>query len=203
MSTAVYPIDSHLPPNFIVDVHSVLTGLEFEQLVRDNPELRMELTAKGELILMSPTGSKTGALNFAIARLFGNWVAANGAGIGFDSSTLFMLPNGARRSPDVSWVRRERWDRLTDEEKEGFAPVCPDFVIELRSRSDNLPPLEDKMLEYIANGAQLAWLIDPLRRRVYIYRPEQETEVVEDPDTIAGDPELPGFVLHLRDLWTI
>ena len=203
MATAFYPIDLHLPPNFIVDVHSVLSGDKFDQLVRDNPEIRMELTAKGELVLMSPTGSKTGALNFAIARLFGNWVEADGTGIGFDSSTLFVLPNGARRSPDVSWVRRERWERLTEKEKEGFAPLCPDFVIELRSRSDDLPPLEDKMLEYVANGAQLAWLIDPLRRRVYIYRPGREPEVLEDPETVAGDPELPGFVLQLRELWSI
>jgi len=203
MATVFYPIDLHLPPNFIVDVHSVLTGDEFDQLVRDNPELRMELTAKGELILMSPTGSKTGALNFKIARLFGNWVEADGSGIGFDSSTLFVLSNGARRSPDVSWVRRERWGRLTDEEKEGFAPICPDFIIELRSRSDNLPPLEDKMLEYTSNGAELAWLIDPLRKRVYIYRPERETEVLEDPETILGDRELPGFVLQLGELWSI
>jgi Uma2 family endonuclease len=203
MATIFYPIDLHVPPNFIVDVHSVLTGLEFEQLVRDNPELRMELTAKGELILMSPTGSKTGALNFKIARLFGNWVEANGSGIGFDSSTLFLLPNGARRSPDVSWVRRERWERLTEDEQEGFAPLCPDFVIELRSRSDNLPPLEDKMLEYVANGAQLAWLIDPIRKRVYVYRPGRETEVVEDPETIVGDPELSGFLINMRELWSL
>jgi Uma2 family endonuclease len=203
MATAFYPIDLHLPPNFILDVHSVLTGDEFEQLVRDNPEIRMELTSKGELVLMSPTGSRTGALNFAIARMFGNWVEADGSGIGFDSSTMFMLPNGARRSPDVSWVRRERWEGLTEEEKEGFAPICPDFVIELRSRSDNLPPLEDKMLEYVGNGARLAWLIDPLRKRVYVYRPERETELLEDPESILGDPELAGFVLQMRELWSI
>ena len=203
MATAFYPIDLHLPPNFILDVHSVLTGDEFEQLVRDNPEIRMELTSKGELVLMSPTGSRTGALNFAIARMFGNWVEADGSGIGFDSSTMFVLPNGARRSPDVSWVRRERWEGLTEEEKEGFAPICPDFVIELRSRSDNLPPLEDKMLEYLSNGARLAWLIDPLRKRVYVYRPERETELLEDPESIPGDPELAGFVLQMRELWSI
>jgi Uma2 family endonuclease len=203
MTTAFYPIDLHLPPNFIVDVHSVLTGDEFELLVRDNPEIRMELTAKGELVLMSPTGSKTGLLNSEINRQFGNWAKEDGAGLVFDSSTLFVLPNGARRSPDVSWVRRERWERLTEAEKEGFAPLCPDFVIELRSRSDDLPPLEDKMLEYVANKAQLAWLIDPLRRRVYIYRPGRVTEVLEDPETVSGDPELSGFVLQLKELWSI
>ena len=201
MSTIVSPIDSHIPPNFIVDVHSVLTGEDFDQLVRDNPELRMELTATGELILMPPTGSKTGLLNFELGRQFGNWAKTNRAGVGFDSSTLFTLPNGARRSPDVSWVKRERWEALTETEQEGFAPLCPDFVIELRSRSDNLPPLEDKMLEYIANGTLMAWLIDPLRKRVYIYRPNRSVETIEDPDNVSGDPELPGFILDVRELW--
>ena len=201
MSTILSPIDSHVPPNFIVDVHSVLTGEDFDQLARDNPELRMELTATGELILMSPTGARTGLLNFEIDRQFGNWAKEDGSGLAFDSSTLFILPNGARRSPDLSWVKRERWEALTEEEQEGFAPLCPDFVIELRSRSDNLPPLEDKMIEYIANGAVMAWLIDPLRKRVYIYRPSRTAEILEDPDTVSGDPELPGFKLDVRELW--
>jgi Uma2 family endonuclease len=98
-------------------------------------------------------------------------------------------------------VKRNRWDALTDEEQEGFAPLCPDFVIELRSRSDNLPPLEDKMIEYIANGALMAWLIDPLKRRVYVYRPDRKVDILEDPDTVSGDPELPGFELNVRELW--
>jgi len=201
MATTFSPIDLHVPPNFIVDVHSVLTGEDFDQLVRDNPELRMELTATGELILMLPTGSKTGLLNAELNLQFGTWAKANRSGVVFDSSTLFVLPNGARRSPDLSWVRRERWDALTEVEQEGFAPLCPDFVIELRSRSDNLPPLEHKMFEYIANGAQMAWLIDPLRKRVYIYRPDRSTEILEDPETVSGEPELPGFVLDVRGLW--
>jgi Uma2 family endonuclease len=201
MATIFSPIDLHVPPNFIVDVHSVLTGEDFDQLVRDNPELRMELTATGELILMSPTGSKTGLRNAELNRQFGNWAKANRSGVVFDSSTLFVLPNGARRSPDASWIKLERWNALTAEEQEGFAPLCPDFVIELRSRSDNLPPLEDKMLEYIANGAQMAWLIDPLRKRVYIYRPGLDTEMVEDPEEVGGDPELPDFILNVGELW--
>ncbi|MFS8086166.1 MAG: Uma2 family endonuclease [Acidobacteriota bacterium] len=201
MATIFSPIDLHVPPNFIVDVHSVLTGEDFDQLCRDNPELRMELTATGELILMPPTGSKTGALNAELNRQFANWAKANRRGVVFDSSTLFTLPNEARRSPDVSWVKRERWDALTEEEQEGFAPLCPDFVIELRSRSDNVPPLEDKMLEYIANGAQMAWMIDPLRKLVYIYRPNRNAEILENPETVSGDPELPGFTLDVRELW--
>ena len=201
MATIFSPIDLHVPPSFIVDVHSVLTGEDFDQLVRDNPELRMELTATGELILMSPTGARTGLRNLEIDRQFGNWAKEDGSGLAFDSSTLFVLPNGARRSPDLSWVKRERWEALTEEEQDGFAPLCPDFVIELRSRSDNLPPLEDKMLEYIANGAQMAWLIDPLRKLVYIYRPNRTTEILEDPETVSGDPELPEFNLDVRELW--
>lgn len=197
----VFPIDSHVPPNFIVDVHSVLTGDKFDQLCRDNPDLRMELTAKGELILMSPTGSKTGLMNSEINRQVANWAKDSGAGFVFDSSTLFCLPNGARRSPDVSWIKRERWNALTSSQQEDFAPLCPDFVIELRSRSDDIPPLEEKMFEYIANGAHMAWLIDPLKRRVYIYRPDRQTELIENPEQVAGDPELPGFVLSIRDIW--
>lgn len=201
MATIFSPVDLHVPPSFIVDVHSVLTGEDFDQLVRDNPELRMELTARGELILMSPTGARTGLRNLEIDRQFGNWAKEDGSGLAFDSSTLFVLPNGARRSPDLSWVKRERWEALTEEEQDGFAPLCPDFVIELRSRSDNLPPLEDKMLEYIANGAQMAWLIDPVRKRVYIYRTNRTTEILEDPETVSGDPELPEFNLDVRELW--
>ncbi len=201
MATIFSPIDMHVPPNFIVDVHSVLTGEDFDQLVRDNPELRMELSATGELILMSPTGSKTGLRNAELNRQLGNWAKTNRSGVVFDSSTLFVLPNGARRSPDVSWVKLERWNALSVEEQEGFAPLCPDFVIELRSRSDNLPPLEDKMLEYIANGAQMAWLIDPVRKRVYIYRPNRTAEILEDPQTVSGDLELAGFKLDVRELW--
>jgi Uma2 family endonuclease len=201
MATIFSPIDLHVPPSFILDVHSVLTGEDFDQLARDNPELRMELTATGELILMPPTGSKTGLLNSELNRQFANWAKVNRKGLVFDSSTLFVLPNGARRSPDVSWIQRERWNALTEEEQEGFAPLGPDFVIELRSRSDNLPPLETKMIEYIASGAQMAWLIDPLKKRVYIYRPNVLTEILEDPDTVSGDPELPGFILDVRALW--
>jgi len=201
MSTTFSPIDLHVPPNFIVDVHSVLTGEDFEQLCRDNRETRMELTSKGELVLMPPTGSKTGLRNSELNRQLANWTKVVDTGVVFDSSTGFTLPNGARRSPGIAWVKRERWEALTEEEQEGFAPLCPDFVIELRSRSDNLPPLEDKMLEYIANGAQMAWLIDPLRKRVYIYRPGRDAEILEDPEIVSGNPELPGFVLQVRELW--
>jgi Uma2 family endonuclease len=201
MATVLSPIDSHVPPNFIIDVSHVLTGEQFEQLCRDNRDTRMELTSQGELILMPPTGSMTGLRNSEVNRQFANWTKTDGSGLAFDSSTGFTLPNGARRSPDAAWVRRERWEALTEEEQEGFAPLCPDFVIELRSRTDNLPPLEHKMIEYIENGASMAWMLDQLRKRVYIYRPGQPLEVQEDPATVTGDPLLPGFVLNLGEIW--
>jgi len=201
MSSIVSPLDSHVPPNFIVDVHSVLTGDEFVQLCRDNRDMRMELTSKGELILMPPTGSKTGLRNAKVTQRLSAWAEADGSGFCFDSSTGFILPNGARRSPDAAWIRRDRWEALSEEEQEGFAPLCPDFVIELRSRSDDVPPLENKMAEYIENGTSMAWMLDPLRKRVYVYRPDQQPELLDNPETVAGDPLLPGFVLNLREIW--
>lgn len=201
MSTTMSPLDSHVPPNFMLDVKRVFTAEQFEQLCRDNREARLELTAGGVLIIMPPTGSKTGLRNAKVTQRLANWSEGNGTGVGFDSSTGFILPNGARRSPDAAWVTRERWESLTEDEQEGFAPLCPDFVIELRSRTDDFPPLQDKMAEYIENGARLAWLIDPLRRRVYIYSPNQSPQMLENLETVTGDPVLPGFVLNLRELW--
>ena len=171
---------------------------EFCQLNRD---LRIELTSEGDLIIMPPTGGETGKRNFSLTTLFGNWVEADGTGIGFDSSTGFILPNGAKRSPDLAWVKRSRWAALTEEKKEKFPPLCPDFVVELRSRSDALETLQEKMGEYIANGALLGWLIDPQEKKVYIYRPSAEVCCLESPDTISGNPVLPGFVLNLRRIW--
>ena len=119
-------------------------------------------------------------------------------GVGFDSSTGFRLPNGADRSPDVSWVRRERWESLTPQQRKGFLPLCPDFVVELRSESDSLTKLQAKMGEYIDNGAKLGWLIDPQNRRVEIYRPGRDVEVLENPTNLSGEDVLPGFILNLR-----
>ena len=201
MSTILSPLDSHVPPNYLLDVKRVFTGAQFEQLCRDNRETRLELTAQGVMVIMPPTGSKTGLRNAKVTQRLCEWSDADGTGFCFDSSTGFMLPNGARRSPDAAWVRRERWEALTEDEQEGFAPLCPDFVIELRSRTDDLPPLQDKMTEYIANGAQLAWLIDPLRRRVYVYCPNQSPQMFENLEAVAGDPVVPGFVLNLGELW--
>ena len=201
MSTIVSPLDTHVPPNVRLDVKRVFTGEQFEQLCRDNRDMRLELTAQGMLIIMPPTGSKTGLRNAEINRQLATWAMVDGRGYVFDSSTGFTLPNGARLSPDAAWIKRERWEALSEDEQEGFAPLCPDFVIELRSRTDDLPPLQEKMTEYIDNGAQLAWLIDPLRRRVYVYRPHQPPQLLENSETVAGDPVLRGFVLNVPELW--
>jgi len=179
-----------------------LTDHELFELCQLNRDWRIERTSAGELIAMPPTGGETGRRGFDLTGIFRAWVEADGTGVGFDSSTGFILPNGAERSPDLAWVRRERWDALSDEEKEEFPPLCPDFVAELRSRSDSLDALRAKMREYVANGARLGWLIDPLERRVYVYTPPDEERCFQDPDTVSGDPVLPGFVLEPRRLWS-
>jgi Uma2 family endonuclease len=150
---------------------------------------------------MAPTGGQTGRRNFILNGLFFAWVEADGRGIGFDSSTGFLLPNGAKRSPDLAWVHRSRWQRLTAAEQEEFPPLCPDFVVELRSHSDALAGLQDKMREYVDNGALLGWLIDSQERKVHVYRPSAAPDCLEHPETIAGNPVLPGFVLDLRRIW--
>ena len=174
---------------------------EFFEFCQLNPELRIERTSEADIIVMSPTGGKTGRRNAKLIVAIGSWAEKDGRGQVFDSSTVFILPNGAGRSPDVSWVRNERWNSLTAKEQEQFPPLCPDFVVELRSRTDSLKNLKEKMEEYIANGAQLGWLIDPLERKVHIHRPGDGSEVLEDPKEVSGEPFLKGFVLDVQSLW--
>ena len=178
-----------------------LTEEQFMRLCQENPELRIELTAKGELVIMPPTGTKTGWRNGTLTLRLAGWAETDGTGVAFASSTLFTLPNGAKRSPDASWVRRDRWDALTEEQQEGAAPLCPDFVVELRSPTDRLSILQEKLQEYLDNGARLGWLIDPLDKRAYVYRPGQPVEALDNPATLSGAPVLPGFVLNVRELW--
>lgn len=178
-----------------------LTEEQFTHLCQENPEFRIELTAQQELVIMPPTGSETGRRNSTLIQRLANWAEMDGTGIVFDSSTLFTLPNGAKRSPDASWVKKERWSVLTSEQREGFAPLCPDFVVELRSPTDRLSDLQAKMQEYLDNGARLGWLIDPLDKRVSVYRSGQPAENLDDPPMLSGDPILPGFALHVRELW--
>ncbi len=187
---------------FTLNVKSIgLTEEQFELLCRDNRDLRIELSAEGELIVMPPTGTKTGWRNGKIIYQLIQWAEQDGTGLCFDSSTLFTLPNKAKRSPDASWLKRDRWDKLTGKEQDGFAPVCPDFVIELCSPTDSLSTLQKKMKEYLTNGASLGWLFDPPHKRVYIYRPGQTVELLEDPETISGDPELPGLLFRVQEIW--
>ena len=174
---------------------------EFADLCRLNPELQFERTSEGELVIMAPTGGKTGRRNFELIGAFALWTKNDGTGLGFDSSTLFTLPNTAKRSPDVAWVRNDRWNALSSQEQEQFPPVCPDFVVELRSRTDSLRNLKEKMEEYISNGAELGWLIDPSDRRVHVYRADGAPEVLEDPKEVSGEPLLGGFVLDVQALW--
>ena len=200
MPQPVLATEPHAPMKLSVRALK-LTDEQFAQLCRENPELRLELTAKRELVIMPPTGSETGLRNGRITYLLVAWADKDGTGISFDSSTGFTLSNGAIRSPDASWIQREKWEALTKDQREGFAPLCPDFVIELRSRTDLLPDLHAKLQEYIDNGARLGWLVDPLDKRVYVYRPDQPIEVRDNPVSVSGDPVLPGFELQMKELW--
>jgi len=178
-----------------------MTDEQFFQLCQNNRELRFERNANGELIIMPPTGGETGNRNGRLNQQLFNWTDADGTGIAFDSSTCFKLPNGADRSPDASWIKLERWNALTDEEKQKFPPLCPDFAIELLSLSDSLKTTQEKMREYIDNGVYLGILINRKSRQVEIYRPGKEVEVLESPATVSGEDVLKGFVLNLGMIW--
>ncbi|MEG4453885.1 Uma2 family endonuclease [Microcoleus sp. N9_A1] len=177
-----------------------LTDDQFFQLCQNNRDYQFERTASGELIIMPPTGSETSKRNIDLSYQLQAWSRQNNLGVAFDSSGGFTLPNGADRSPDASWVKKERWDALTPEQKDSFAPLCPDFVVELRSKTDSLKKLQEKMQEYIDNGARLGWLIDRQNRRVEIYRPGQSVEILQNPATVSGEDVLPGFVLDLAEI---
>ncbi|MGH7966624.1 MAG: Uma2 family endonuclease, partial [Candidatus Binatia bacterium] len=195
MSQSAVAADFGLP--FKLNVRPIrLTHEQFARLCQGNPDLRLELTARQELVIMPPAGSETGWRNNEVSYALTAWAKTDGTGLVFDSSAGFTLPNGAVRSPDAAWVRRERWNALTKARRQGFAPLCPDFVVELRSPTDRLADLQEKMQEYIANGARLGWLLDPLDKRAYISRPGQPVESLDDPALLNGDTVLPGFVLH-------
>lgn len=174
---------------------------EFFEFCQLNPELRIERTSGGDIIVMAPTGGKTGRRNARLIGAFVKWAETDGSGQFFDSSTEFILPNGAGRAPDLSWIRNERWFALTEKQQEQFPPLCPNFVVELRSPTDQLEILRTKMDEYISNGAELGWLIDPLERKVHVYHPGADPEVLEDPQHVSGEPLLKEFVLDVQVLW--
>ena len=179
------------------DVITKINDEQFFQLCRNNPELRLEQNQNGEIIIMSPTGGETGSYNAEFNADFVNWNRRKKLGKIFDSSTGFQLPLGSKRSPDVAYIQQERWDKLTQEEKEKFPPIAPDFVLELKSKTDSLKEVQKKMQEYMDNGVKLGWLINTEKKQVEIYRQGQEKEVLDNPQTLSGDDILPEFRLDL------
>ncbi|MBN3868806.1 MAG: Uma2 family endonuclease [Nostoc sp.] len=185
----------HFPPAL------KLTDEEFEQLIAVNQDLGLELTAQGELVIMPPTGGETGERNLDIEGQLWLWNRQNKLGKAFNSSTGFKLPNGATRSPDASWVKIARWEALTPQQRKKFPPLCPDFVVELVSETDDLEDTQAKMREYINNGLRLGWLINPKNRQVEIYRSNQPVEVLQSPRNLSGEDVLPGFLLDLDPIF--
>ena len=185
-----------------LDFQSIeLTDEQFYQLCINNRDLRFERNANGDLLIMSPTGGETGNRNIEIAYQLQAWSRQNKSGLAFDSSTGFKLPNGANRSPDASWISLSRWNSLSLEQQKKFIPLAPDFVIELLSPSDKLATTQDKMQEYIDNGTLLGWLINRKDKQVEIYRPNQDIEVLDSPQSLSGENILPGFTLDLKPIW--
>lgn len=187
--------------DFFISINGDLTDKDFDRLVQLNSEMRLERTAEGVIEIMPPPKGDTGAKDGRITAQLIMWADEDGTGVAFGSSSGFKLPNGATRSPDASWVERPRLAALTPKQRKEYFPLCPDFVIELRSSTDRLKRLKEKMEEYIANGAKLGWLIDPIERKVYVYRPNATVEVLDDPAALSGDPVLPRFKLDLTKIW--
>jgi Uma2 family endonuclease len=193
--------DEYIPADVARLMQQTVTPEQYEELVYKHDDLWLELTSSGELIVMPPTGLQTGRRSAKLTSQLAAWAQTDQSGVCFGASAVFALPDGSRRIPNASWVKREEWDRLTKDEREGFGPFCPDFVVELRSPTDSLTQLCAKMVEYLKNGALLGWLIDPFERRVYVYQPDQKPLILENPETVSGDPLLRGFKLDLTKLW--
>ncbi len=181
-------------PSSIVE----MTDDQFFDFCQVNRDLRIERTAEGEIVIMLPAGFESGRRNAIITEQLRAWAKRNGTGVAVDSSAGFRLPNGATRGPDGAWILKSRLEPISLEEREKFLPLCPDFVIELRSPTDSLTDLKRKLVEYIDNGARLGWLLDPPGRQVFVYRPAAAVEALDHPATVSGDPELAGFVLDLK-----
>lgn len=184
-----------------LDPQLKLTDEIFAQICRCNPNLRLERSAQGELIAMPPTGSESGRQSLGLSAQLWVWNQRTDFGVAFDSSTGFKLPNGAIRSPDAAWVKKERWQSLSPEQKRKFALICPDFVIELHSPMDELETLQQKLQEYIDNGTQLGWLVEPESRQVWIYRPQKKVEVCDRPNKLSGEPILSYFEMDFQLVW--
>jgi Uma2 family endonuclease len=193
----ISPVVLHWPPSMRV------VNDQFFEFCQANKELRIERTAQGDCEIMAPTGGETGWRNSGLTAQLYNWAEREGSGVVFDSSSGFILPNGAIRSPDVSWVKKSRLATLTPEQKQRFLPLCPDFVIELRSPSDNLIALQDKMQEYIENGASLGWLIDTETRQVLVFQPQKKLFSLEKPEVLSANEVLMGFELDMQKIWNV
>ena len=187
----------------VLHVQPIMTMSDesFFDFCRDNPNLRIEANAQGDLIIMPPPGCESGERESEIIMQLRIWAKKDGTGKTFSSSTIFHLPNGAYRSPDGSWLQLTRWNKLTKAEQKKFSPICPDFVIELRSESDRLPPLKAKMEEYIENGAELGLLVDRIKRQVHVYRRGRKAKVLNEPKIVPCEPTLPGFALDMEEIW--
>ena len=188
---------------YTIDLSSIihLSCDQFDRLCESNPDVKFERTPTGELVIMPPTGGETGKKNAELITDFVLWNRQTQLGVVFDSSTCFRLPNGGDRSPDISWVRKTRWDALTPEEQQKFVPLCPDFVLELRSPSDRLPPIQSKMQEYLDSGVQLGWLLNPQDKQVELYRPKHPVEILKAPSSLSGGSVLPGFIIDVNWVW--
>lgn len=174
---------------------------EFWDFCAENRKIRAELTKEGEVIIMPPTGFETSSKNAQIILQLGSWTRKDKTGTATDSNAGFILPNGATYAPDAAWTSNRRLDEFTDDEKQRFLQLCPDFVIELRSASDTLNSLKKKMQEYIDNGASLGWLIDPKEQKVHIYQPNKAVEILDNPKTVSGEDVLVGFELDMAEIW--
>ncbi|MBE9055103.1 MULTISPECIES: Uma2 family endonuclease [Sphaerospermopsis] len=201
MNTQTPVVTETLPMVLKMQPDIIMTDDQFFDFCKLNRDFRIERNQFGDLLIMSPTGSETDERNFNLIVQLGIWTKKDGTGVGFGSSGGFTLPNGAVRSPDAAWIKKEKWEAIPTEQRKKFAPICPDFVVELRSETDNLKTLQEKMEEYIENGVKLAWLIDRKQQKVYIYRPSQPVEELDHPQTLNGEDILPGFILDLREIW--
>jgi Uma2 family endonuclease len=177
-----------------------LTDEIFARICRDNPELGFERTASGELVVVTPTGLQSGHREIRILQRLGEWTDRDGTGIAFSSNALYTLPNGAKRAPDASWIRLDRWKRLSSKDREGFGPIAPDFVVEVRSPTDRIADLQEKMREYAATGVRLGWLLDPFGREAWVYRPDSDPEHIPNPQWLEGEDVLPGFRFDFSEI---
>ena len=210
MSIAIHDITSSISADIGISQPLVIrfpagkrmTANEYFDFCMANRDLNLEQLETGEIVIMAPTGGESGNRNIEISMQLQIWAKKDGTGKAFDSSTEFRLPRGSARSPDASWVKLTRWNALSPVERKKFPPLCPEFVLELRSETDRLSDLQEKLVEYINNGALLGWIIDPFTKSVYVYRPNQEPEILQNPATVSGDPVLPGFALDLQEIFT-